>query len=337
MGTTGRLAGLAGLVCLGCTFESVGDNGNALGGAGSSSSTASGDPGEDSTSADEAGSGGAEGPSVAGSTSVGNDAACVDACIPQAPVGWRGPYYAAEAADEIECPAGHDVQDVAYTELVASEADCLCSCDATPGSCHVEVLLSSLGCPLGLAESLTDGQCADNNTFGIDVHARATLVGSPGACTPNLVETATPPEWMTTVTLCAAPARGGDCGPDRCTVAAPEELETLACVSKDGDHPCPGGGYSARAIYYRSIDDDRSCEGCSCDGSTTCNATAFAHDSASCSGDGQPLPFDDCVDINVSGGYGVTASIEADTCTPGEATTSGEAMATDPVTVCCAE
>lgn len=340
MGTAGRLAGLVIVACLGCSFDSVGGNDSALGSAGSNTPTTGSDPTEDSTGgADEAGSGGAEGTSVAGSTSVGSDESCVDACIPEAPAGWLGPYYAAEVANEIECPAGYDAQDVAYRGLVAPEAECLCSCDAAPGDCRVEVLLSSSGCPfnLGLVETVSNGQCADNNALGVDVHARATMVGSPGACTPNVVQTAAPPEWMTTVTFCAAPARGGDCGSERCTATPPEGIATQACISKEGEHQCPGGGYDARTVYHRSVNDARSCQGCTCNGGTACQAQAFAHDSGSCGGTGQPLPFGDCVDINVSGGYGVTASIPANTCAPTDASPSGEASPTNPVTVCCVE
>ena len=121
----------------------------------------------------------------------------------------------------------------------------------------------------------------------------------------NVVQTAAPPEWMTTVTLCAAPARGGDCVSDHCTASPPEGLATQACVSKEGEHPCPGGGYSARTVYHRSVDDARSCQGCNCNGATSCDAQAFAHDSGSCGDTGQPLPFGDCVDISVSNSYGV--------------------------------
>lgn len=328
------------MASLGCSFDSVGGNESALGSAGSSTPTSGDDTADssgDSTGADSAGMGSAEGTSVAGSTSVGSEEACVDACIPQVPAGWLGPYYAAEVANAIDCPAGYAVQDVAYAGLVAPEADCACSCDAAPGDCRVDVLLSAQGCPGGLTETVTDGQCAGNHTLGVDVYGRATLHGSPGACTPNLVQTAAPAEWMTTVTLCAAPARGGDCGGDRCTAAEPEGIATSACISKDGDHPCPGGGYDARTLYHRSVSDDRSCVGCNCGGSSACEAQAFAHDNGSCTDSGQPLPFNSCVDLQVSGTYGVTASIAPTTCTPSQATPAGQAEPADPVTVCCAQ
>ena len=339
MGTAGRLAGLAVVACLGCSFDSVGGSGSAPGNVASGTATTGADPMEESTGSDEAGSGGADGTSVGGSTSVGSDESCVDACIPQAPAGWLGPYYAAEVANEIECPAGYDAQDVAYRGLEAPDADCVCSCDLSPGDCHVNILLSSSGCPLdlGLVESVTNGQCADNNALGFDVHARASLAGSPGSCTPNVVQTAAPPEWMTTVTLCAAPARGGDCGSDRCTATPPEGIATQACISKQGDHACPGGGYSARTLYHRSVNDARGCQNCTCDGPGPCEAQAFAHDSGSCNDSAQPLPLGNCVDIDVSNFYGVTASIAPESCTPSQASPAGEAAPAEPLTVCCVE
>lgn len=337
MWTAGRLAGVVVVACLGCSFDAGGGNNDSgLGDDGSGSPT-TGDSVVESTGADEAGSGSAEGTSVGGSTSVGSDEMCIDECIPQVPAGWLGPFYAAEAANEIGCPAGYDAQDVAYGNLEAAEAGCSCSCSAAAGSCAVAFEMSLGGCFGGATWTVGDGECESLPSAGLDVHAFATVSGSPGACTPNLQQDIAPTTWGTTTTFCAAPARGGSCGNDRCTAAPPDGVATLLCVSKNGQHDCPGLGYSERTVLHRSVADTRECTGCNCGGQAACDVQAFAHDNDSCNDEGQVVTLNGCTDLSISGSYGLSTVVQGGTCSATDATPAGEATPLEPVTVCCVE
>ena len=335
MGRPDRLAGLAVLVSLGCSFDAAGSDPGNLGSAGATSGPTTEDSVDGSTGASESGS--AEGEtSVGGSTSVGSDEACVDTCVAQVPSGWQGPFYVADAANPIDCPNGYNAIDVAYTGLVAPPAECGCSCTETPATCEVDFLLSIFSCPAGLQRNLASGQCESHNTLGADVHIRASLGGSPVGCTANAAQTVPPATWGSTSTLCAAPASGGDCGGDRCTATPPEGVSTRLCISKEGETDCPGAGYEERTVMHRSFEDQRSCQGCNCSGPPTCTGQAFVHDNASCSGDGQLLEFDVCVDANVSGDYGISAMLDGGSCTSTQAAPAGQATPTGAVTICCA-
>ena len=338
MGKADRLAGLAMLVSLGCSFDSTGNDSSQLGSsAGATSGPTTDDTVEGTTGEDSAGSGSAEGEtSFGGSTSVGSEEACVDACVAQVPAGWQGPFYVADAANAIECPNGYNPVDVAYSGLEAPEAECGCSCDTTPATCEVDFFLTAVGCLVGIHRNLGSGECESHNTLGADVFIRASLGGSPVGCTPNVAQSVAPATWGTTSTFCAAPARGGNCGGDRCTAPPPEGVATRLCISKEGDAACPGAGYDQRTVLHHDVDDQRSCQGCNCSGPPACTGQAFVHDNGNCSGGGQALDFNACTDASISGDYGITATLDGGSCMATEASPVGEATPTGAVTICCA-
>lgn len=337
MGTARRLAGLAVVIGLGCSFDSGEANDTSkLGSDGTNTSPTSGETeGDDGTDAAGDGSGGGE-TSFGGSTSVGSMEACIDACEPPVPDGWNGPFYVADADNPIDCPEGYARQDLAYTGLQSPPPVCDCQCETGSHSCEVAYTLSVFGCPVGLNGTVGDGDCDGYDALGADVHMRASMAGEPASCVTIPVQQIEPVAWQSSSTFCAAPARGGNCEGDRCTAMPPQGVATRLCISMDGEQACPGGGYDNRTVLHRSYDDQRSCQGCSCSNTTGCTGQVFAHDSGSCGGAAQSVPFDSCTDLAVSGGYGVTASISGGgSCDPSPSVAMGETTATDPVTLCC--
>lgn len=323
---------------LGCSFDASSGDSNPLGSSAGNTSEPTTDTDAESTGEDSVGTGSAEGEtSFGGSTSVGSDEACVDACVAPVPGGWQGPFYVADAANPIDCPNGYNAIDVGYSGLAAPPAECGCSCSETPSTCEVSVELSAEGCfPLVAVTVEPGNSCSGLTTAGFDVHARASMNGSPTGCTSNIQQTIAPAEWTTASTFCAAPARGGDCGDERCTALPPEGVATRLCISKDGEAACPGGGYDHRTVLHREIDDQRSCQGCNCTGPAACTGQAFAHDDGDCNDSGQALDIGACVDINVTGSYGISASVDGGSCTSTQASAAGEAVPTNAVTICCA-
>jgi len=334
-----RFAGLVVVVGAGCSFDTDGANDSSqLGSSMGTEPTASAGSETDSGTGEGSASGEGSTSFVAGSTSVGNDEACVDSCAPAIPGGWNGPFYLVEAANPIECPTGFARQDLGFAGLTAEASSCACQCLEGAGDCRVDFELSITASCFGplVNDSLQDGTCRGYNAAGANVRMLAAQAGAPTSCTPDVTMTTPEATWASASTFCAAPARGGDCGSDTCIAQSPEGYATQLCISSDGDAECPGGDWSARTLLHRSFDDQRTCLGCTCSGPTACVAQAFAYDSNSCGTGGQEVPFDSCTNISVSGGYSVGAAVDNGTCQASEVMPSGEATLTDPVTLCCA-
>lgn len=332
-----RRACLAGLIwgaVVGCTFDNQNANDSSMLGstAGNRMSGGTDDPtesGEDAT----AGSGSAEGGTSFGDTTTGLPGEeCIADCVSHGPDGWLGPYYVLSGD---ACPGGYPEQDVAYEGLQAPAGDCACSCDTTPGSCSLSVDLAA-GCGFlgAVDENVGNDDCRGLPALGFDIHARASWVGSPASCTPNPVETIQAPSWSTTTRLCMAPAIAGDCGTQRCTAVAPQAA-TL-CIAKDGEHDCPSEAYGQRRVLHHDVSDQRTCSVCSCSGPEACSGQASAYDTGDCSGTPQAIAFDGCSDLSVSGSYSIFGQIDTGSCTPSEVQPVGEAVPSDPITICCA-
>ncbi|MGH1343901.1 MAG: hypothetical protein ACRBN8_20250 [Nannocystales bacterium] len=334
-----RFSGLVIVIAgIGCSFESDGTNdSNELGSSMGTEPTASGSDTESGTShASEGGEGSTS--SVAGSTSVANDEPCVDSCAPTVPGGWNGPFHVVEAANPIDCPTGFARQDLGFSGLTAEASDCTCNCVEEVGDCRVDFELTITAACFGplVSDTLEDGTCRAYEAVGANIRMRAEQAGAPVSCVADVI-TATPEAtWASATTFCAAPARGGDCGSDVCIAQSPEGYATQLCISSEGDVECPGDGWSARTLVHRSFDDQRTCEGCTCSGPSTCDAQAFAYDSGSCGGTGQEVPLGACTNIAVSGSYSVSAVVDNGSCEASDVVPSGEATPSQAVTLCCA-
>ena len=326
-----RPLALIAVALVGCSFDSAGSNdSNPL-----APSSGSGDvesTGSDETSDTQT----FETDGIGGTTSVGNDEACVDACVPTPPGAWRGPFHVVRAANPVDCPEGYARQDLGFSGLIAEPPSCSCSCIEGESTCAVEYQASGNSlCALAVSGSLSHGAC-DTWPALADIHARGTVVGNPPSCVPDLQVEVAAPSWSEAATLCAAPARGGSCGDDACVAAAPDSIATEVCIANDGDQDCPEGPYSERQVVYRSVNDARTCEGCECSGSTECVGEFRAYNQVACDGNGDVIELDSCEDLPVSGGYSLGATFEPTTCAASEVVAAGEAEPAEPVTICCA-
>ncbi len=335
-----RFAGFVVIVGVGCSFDTGGANDSTqLGSSMGTESTASAGSDTDNSTGSDSASGEGSTAFVAGSTSVGNDEACVDSCAPAVPGGWNGPFYIVDAANLIDCPQGFARQDLGFAGLSAEASTCACQCVAGAGDCRVDFELSITSTCFGplVDDTLQDGTCRGYNAGGANVRMVAEQAGSPTSCTPD-VNIATPEAtWASASTFCAAPARGGDCGSDQCIAQSPDGYATQLCISSDGDTQCPGDAWSSRTLVYRGFDDQRTCQGCTCSGPTACVAQAYAYDdNGSCGGSAQEVPFNSCTNISVSGGYSVGATVDNGSCQASAVMPSGEATPIEPVTLCCA-
>lgn len=337
-----RFAGLMVVAGIGCSFETLSSSdSNQLGSTAGSTATASaGDDTETGTGNDSASGGQLEGSTshVGGSTSVGNDEECVDTCAPAVPGGWAGPFYVVDATTPVDCPTGFARQDLGFRGLSAPAPACGCNCVTEAGSCGVDFQLSITGScfPTIVSANAQDGSCLGYNAAGQNIRMRAELVGNPVSCTPDVSMNVAEATWESASTFCAAPPRGGDCGAEECIAASPEGYATSLCISGDGDVECPAGDWNSRTVVYRSFEDKRTCEGCTCSGPSECEAQAFAYDGGTCNGTPQDVPFGECTNISVSGSYSVGAVATNGTCEETRATAAGEATPSNAVTLCCA-
>jgi len=334
-----RFAGLVVVIAgAGCSFDTSGSSdSNQLGSSMGSEPTASAGSDTDSSTGSDSASGEGSTSFVAGSTSVGNDEACVDRCAPTVPGGWNGPFYIVDAANPIDCPTGFARQDLGFRGLSAEPPTCTCTCGETAGDCRVDYDLAITGgCSPVVQDSLQNGGCEGYTALGADIRMRAELNGSPMSCTPTPGVDAPEATWESASTFCAAPARGGDCGADECIAQGPEGYSTQLCISGDGDVDCPAGEWETRTVVYRSFDDKRTCAGCTCTGPSACVGQASAYNNGGCTGTPEDVSFGTCTDISVSGSYSVGVAVDNGTCQASVASPAGEATPNDAVTLCCA-
>ena len=276
------------------------------------------------------------GTSSSSSESAGG--ACLDRCVAAAPEGWAGPFYPADAGDSPNCPTGYEVSDVAFSGLGYQSAECACSCDAERSTCAVDVAIGAQGCVTpGIAVSLSDGGCETFDALGFSVSVVATMSGAPASCSPSLTMALNEPTWVHTTLLCAAPARPGDCGSGSCTALPPTGFPSRICIARDGQQECPVGPYAQREVLVRDFVDGRSCEGCSCTGSESCEGDVFASDGSDCEAAEQVLPLDECVVLDVSGGYSIGAVINDQPCSATTPFPVGVVSPADSLTLCCDE
>jgi hypothetical protein len=146
-------------------------------------------------------------------------------------------------------------------------------------------------------------------------------------------------KWSARVAGCeAVAAQRAGCEAGRVCVAKPSGDAKL-CVYREDEHDCPAEMYTQRKVYYRDVDDSRSCSACTCDG-PDCKYTwsVFNATDTSCASPIIKLTSaGQCVQVNPSADkLRVGATIEGDgACTPGGGASSGGVSGSKPVTVCC--
>jgi len=323
---------------------------------GGESSSTSSDPGTTAgtlpTTAD-ASAEGADGSGGAVDSSSGGPSAppCEDACI-AVPPAWNGPVAVmrtSTAEERPSCPDAYPelVDNELFTELSASDLLCTCACEPTEIVCPTHVLLTphgddedceSPGTGYNITTVCNSGPMGQNGYW----HAAPVDVTS-GECTPVSERTRTPAGFATRWTLCEGEPSEGACGTDETCAPAPAPFEERLCIWSEGDHECPSEGFAVRELVHASFDDQRGCAECSCGSiSGTCGGGLRLWGANTCPEGGiediLTTQVGDCVLYDaqaaklLNDGLEPNEDVECPASTPAP---TGEAVPTDPVTVCC--
>ena len=332
---------------------SSGGNTGGAGAKGSSTAAGGTDAASGGTSGGEAGatSGGGSGGTGGGMSALD----CPLDCLPPAPSSWTGPsaVYDGPASEQPStCPNLYSREEVeAHQGMSAAPAACTCPDGVVSDEqCTVTVTrYSSTSCGSSAPGNATDYTIPTESTC-ISVANTVRLRIAPSeielgeaSCSFGDPTTELPLPTFERVNLaCGLPVSAACSANPDCTVAPlPDAPFGRLCIHKDGEHACPGAGYDARFVAYRSIEDDRSCGECSGDPSGgTCgdpNASFMLYYDSECSDPyTSEVQRDVCFDPAGSQEYldlmdfaptGVSCA--------GAATPQGAAMSTGPITFCC--
>ncbi len=296
---------------------------------------------------------------TAGTSSTGADVGpgpCEPAgtCAPTAPLTWLGPFAILDGPGDMapSCPAGWgDPVLLAWRDLSVPASTCECACgDPQGASCQaVGLVQSSTNTCNILVKSWQVGSSCKNITAK-DGQADYWTAPVPevggGSCMPTATTDIPPTTWGSGVVGCTPMDQAGLCDGDGEACVTLPAGDARLCVVAEGDRSCPPAApYQVREVLYRDVTDDRDCATCTCDppAGTCSNAIVRLLDASDCGANSiivGNVPADgSCVQISPGPAQGakldtLQASIDA-TCTasPGKAT--GEAIPTDPVTLCC--
>lgn len=122
-----------------------------------------------------------------------------------------------------------------------------------------------------------------------------------------------------------------------------ELLNLGVCVYREGDVPCPGGGYDRRMLRYRAVVDGRHCAKCTCGSlNSPCRPRVdFTVDQPTCDEGTTLEAIGDCRPLTVPASaqslnyHFVGDPAPGDTCDASEPKALGEMTESEPVTVCC--
>ena len=251
---------------------------------------------------------------------------------PEPPAGWSGPVTLSQASTVEDLAACQGAE--AFTlhrGLTAPAAMCPCECSPPEDiSCTVTVTgWDDNNCnQVDDVETLGVGQCGrldgavDSSNYATPV-PDVSNASCPATALPAVIDQLT---WQ-------SHARG--CG----HLSNAPGSNFPSCIYRSGDVGCPdAGAYTARTLWYGAVEDQRACMAdCSCGGveGVLCNEVVFAYDDTNCNVGGTQLaPAPACA----SSGFD-SARLESvapsGSCTPNDATPTGDAVATVPTTVCC--
>ena len=282
-------------------------------------------------------------------------------CQPAPPEGWSGPVLAVTgpgSAGAPACPGTTSQVLSAYADLSADPASCNCACETTSDGCGtVDIVLdldaAGTGCNQsgnGQGFQVTSGTCeappfAIDSTVPIPMYAALLGVGETPGCQPQESFALPEPIWNTALAGCEPDAPAGDCDDEATCLPAPDPGQSIAaCIHRDGDMTCPLVGYTERFTFFRSINDARACDRCSCAGGiglrVQCELRMYAD--PMCAGDialgiflSPDNTFCDLVDPSSLGALELVAS-DAMQCESSGGAPIGEATPSEPVTLCCA-
>lgn len=320
-------------------FDSRGSEGSSTGTSGAETGTSSSMP---------TGSGD-------GSSSGGEPSACGDQaglrCVPEAPEGFMGPFAWLEhslAGTQPSCPAPFPEPLVeAFSDISAPAARCACdcgpfangSCDG-PASVDLHAAMECGGDPT--PQALMPG-CNPLPGPGWSASASYFFDAPPiqgGGCLPLPDVDRTPASFLTRHLACAGSFEAATgCAPGQQCMAVPgDPFQALACVGQEGDVECPAE-YPERTVLYRDLDDQRSCQPCTCAKPTgPCEGATVVLARDGCATFAGSIMADSCV--SGPGGPNLTALLYAPgmpigECEPAVVVPVGDTSGTDPVTFCC--
>ena len=292
-------------------------------------------------------------------------------CVPPIPSGFMGPIaiWTGSAGDTApDCPSGYPRAYDTYSNLVAGDAACACSCEATGQQCVAETtVFSDKNCMTVCAENISVESCSSIsgcvNEQGT-VRANAP-VPEDGTCVAQMTEVSIPrPSWADATRMCNTQTTAGDSNyycEDAGTICVPipdAPYGTTPCVAQivqQGEAlptSCPAGypnGPVTSYGSYNSFDDTRDCAPCTCSptpagGSCTGTLTVTSVDEGDCTTDASSYPLDTlgsgCQPYSLSDSIGNigatytltpgTCSITTDTAPTGTVTPTGSAQI-----ICC--
>lgn len=284
-------------------------------------------------------------------------------CMEQAPEGWRGPVAVHQAAFDPErpeaeppaCGGAYPTPATAgFEDLVAEPAACECECaDPNGVACETSTTLRYWGdtatCDAGTPQVVTvfGSSC---NTLPTEFpggghYSADPLAAVGGACAPSTETSVEPTSWSWQTQACrgatiiedAGCAAGRECAP------LPDDPDAALCIWQEGEHECPEAFDTTRTVYG-GVEDDRGCATCSCSAPTgLCDAATISlWSGATClvpaagviGANGECDPSNS---VNTARAASLNGGSPNAFCVPSEPAPDGEAIGTEPVTVCCIE
>ena len=314
-----------------------GDGDPATGDGDGDSTTTSGDgDGDETTTTTGDGDGDA--------TTTGGACGAGSSCIVDPGPPWEGPFAVGDA-----CSAnsyGIELHEL-FMGFDPGDPNCACECGEPQVNCSTSMSVtgySGTGCNNGQgSQGINEQQCY--NTFAAS-HSLS-LSNASAQCGPGDVVAEIPtPTFDVSLLGCAVsePIDGG-CEDNELCAPDPIEFQGGVCFSSPGDVTCPAG-YPEKTVFATGFEDTRMCaDECSCSATgATCQVSVTGFANANCSsGQGAIVVASgeqECVAANAQ----VVESIRpgnvtvqnAGACVPeGPIMFGGEAIETDPLTVCC--
>jgi hypothetical protein len=228
----------------------------------------------------------------------GSSAVCpIGTCVPKMPEGWLWPATLYEGFDigMEPCPEGTTTWDGIAEPSPLGCAECACSTPKSICGLSPQWTISSRGCAdfdNGVKSNFDpppdwDGSCNNEKSL-----PGGKLCGAEGYCAKSI--TISPPKLEQIDTSCTPAVKEQDeptapklyngqslppvgrvcidketstdlptCGVDDKNLCVSIPGKGPACITREGDFSCPEG-WPQRHIFYKDIDDNRSCSECSC-------------------------------------------------------------------------
>jgi hypothetical protein len=234
----------------------------------------------------------------------------------------------------------------------AAAASCTaCSCSPATATCAAFVDFSTgaeAGCGGTTCTTSVNQSCTEIMPpclTGVgSAYLGTKLPSGTSGCTPS-AQAPTKPSvtWAKRVVGCSAGdgVRGGCKSGEQCLPkrTSSDDFDVALCVWREGDHGCPGQTYTNKRVYYRDVEDTRSCTACACTGPNCSYSWSVfsAADTACASPILKLTSADQCVGVNPAmDKLRVGATIDGDgSCTPSGGTSQGTVTGSDAITVCC--